>query len=83
MAVKESQPTSTLPIAVTTVEALAALHSELRQWVAIRDEAEQLDAHFAVSHAAYSVVQAEVDRRRERVEIAISTLETATKGGAR
>ncbi len=75
--------TSTLPITVTTVEALAALHSELRQWIAAQDEADALDAHFAVSHAAYSVVQAEVDRRRERVRVAIAALETAVKRDAR
>jgi len=74
---------TTLPVTVTTVEALAALHSELRQWIAAQDEAEQLDAHFAVSHAAYSMVQAEVDRRRERVRETIATLETAVAGGAR
>ena len=27
---------TTLPVTVTTVEALAALHSELRQWIAAR-----------------------------------------------
>ena len=78
-----TMPWTTLPVTVTTVEALAALQSDLRQWVAAQDETEQLDAHFAVSHAAYSVVQAEVDRRRERVRLAIAALETAVAGGAR